>query len=72
MQPPLVDGHDLLGRDQVDVVRPKGHALLGLMHDHLGVARQQLHHERLVVRGKVLHDDQRHAGIGRHGIEKPL
>lgn len=49
-QPAVLDGHVLLGRDQVDGVRLHGHAVFRLADGHLSVLAQNIGHQALVVR----------------------
>src|SRR5436305_1130973 len=41
-------------------------------HGHAGEAADELLHQALVVRGEMLHHDERHAGVERNRSEKAL
>ncbi len=61
-----------IGRDDEDPVRLDPRAVLGFLHRHRGLPRQQLGHEALVVRVEMLHQHERQSAIGRHVGEECL
>ena len=72
VQHPVQDGHVLVGRDHVDVVRLDLHPVLDLDDRHGGGALEQLHHDALVRRVQVLDDDKGHAALLRHVAQEQL
>ncbi len=72
VQRPVEDGHVLVGRDHVDVVRLDLHAVPDLDDLHGGGALEQLHHDPLVGRVQVLDDDEGHAASRGHVLQEQL
>ncbi len=66
--------HVVTGRDDVGAVGFDPHAVLDLLDLHAGVALDQLGKDALVVRRKMLHQNEGHAGldIARNGREEGL
>jgi hypothetical protein len=67
-----VDQHLLARGQEVDRVGRDRGRLDDLQHRHAGEPRQELVHQALEVGRQVLDDDERHAGVGRHGLEQAL
>ena len=70
LQRPADDDHALSGRDYVDVVRLDRRLVLNLHDRHCRRPRQDFRQGAGVRRGEVLHQDERHAGIGRQRLEQ--
>jgi hypothetical protein len=68
----VVDGHGHLRRDQVDVAAFHRLAVLGVADLHLGLLRQQFHHQALEVRRQVLDDEEGEIILGRQSGEETL
>ena len=64
--------HVLARRDQIDPVRLDRHTVRDLLDGDGRVACQELVHPALEVRRQVLEDDEREAGVLRHGGEQGL
>ena len=71
-QPAALDGQILFGRDQIDMVGPDGHAVLGLPHRHFGVLGKDVRHQALVIGGEVLDHHKAQPAVGRHIVEELL
>ena len=70
MQSAIADRQIGPGRDDIEVVRLEQRSICGLAHSHPGVAGQQVHHHALVVRIKMLDEDESHAVPGRKGFDE--
>ena len=56
----------------MDLVRVDLHRVLGQMHRHRGITRDDRGQRALVVRIEVLNQHERHAAVGRHVREERL
>ena len=72
VQGAILYGHVLLRRDEIDRVGFQGHLIPDLQHLHVGVLAEDFGHETLVVRRKVLDDDNGQAAVFRHPAEEFL
>jgi len=66
------DGHILVWRYHIDVVRLDRSAVLDLDDLHGGGALEELRHDALVRRVQVLDDDKGHSAALRHVLQKLL
>jgi hypothetical protein len=66
MQNAMQDGHILVRRNDIDVVRQNRSAILNLNDFHAGVALEQFRHDAFTRRIKVLDDDKCHAAVLGH------
>ena len=64
------DRQDMAGTDDVDMIRLDRHAILDLVHRHRGMPGEDLGHHAFAVRREVLDQDERHAAVRPHGVEK--
>jgi hypothetical protein len=64
------DDHLLARRDQVNAVGLDVHVVLDQQHGDASAAGEQLVHHALEVGREVLHDDERHSRVLRHGAEQ--
>ena len=67
---PVEDGHVLVWRYHIDVVRLDRRAVLDLDDLHGGGALEELRHDALVRRVEVLDDDKGHAASLRHVLQE--
>jgi hypothetical protein len=72
LQASFEDRQCCVRRDNEDAVRLDFHAVGRLDDAHFGHVAEQLGQHRLVVRRKVLDQDERHAGVGRSIGEEAL
>ncbi len=58
------------GRDDIDVVGSERTPVGCFGHCHRGVLGEQLHHQAWMCRVEMLDENERHACIGREGVEQ--
>jgi hypothetical protein len=71
-EPAAADDDLLAWRQEIHVVGLDLEPVLGALHRHGRVPRQELGHQALVVGREVLHDHERHAEVARHAREQLL
>ena len=69
-QPAVFNGQRGVRRDDVDAVGCNLNGIAGLLDSHIRASRQQLRQGACMIGGKVLDDDKRDTGIGRHVFEE--
>jgi hypothetical protein len=70
VQGPAADREISAGRNDIEVLAFERHAIGGLHDDHGRAVGQQLRHHAFMLRVEMLHEDERHAIIGRQSTEK--
>ena len=70
MEYAVQDGHILVGRNDVDGIRLNPHSILDLNDPQFCAALEQLHHDALVGRVKMLDDDKSHITVRRDSPEE--
>ena len=70
VQGPAADREITAGRNDIEVLAFEQHAIGGLHDSHGGAVGQQLRHHAFMRRVKMLHEDERHAIVGRQRSKK--
>ena len=65
-----MDGQDLIGRNDVDVVALDNHAVGHFQDRHAGCFRQELRQGAFVPGRQMLDDDDRHPGARRKRLQE--